>query len=108
MLAYQEIKVAVITHRLHILKLIFFSQNLSNYIQNAKLSSDYNKMEIPFEVIIPENIWPSYDGKSARVRYKVKATIDKMKAIDSNKSITLLYLGKKTILYIMITLLILH
>lgn len=68
---------------------IIFSQNLSNYIENAKLSnSDYNKMEIPFEVIIPENILPSYDGKSARVRYKVKATIDKMKAIDSNKSIT--------------------
>lgn len=42
-------------------------------------------MEILFEVIIPENILPSYDGKSARVRYKVKATIDKTKARDSNK-----------------------
>lgn len=68
---------------------IIFSQNLSNYIENAKLSnSDHNKMEIPFEVIIPENILPSYYGKSARVWYEVKATIDKEYAIDSNKSIT--------------------
>jgi hypothetical protein len=67
---------------------IILSQNLSNFINNSKLSnSDQNRVEIPFEFIIPENILPSYEGKSARIWYEVKATIDKKHAIDTTKSI---------------------
>jgi hypothetical protein len=69
-------------------KEIIFSQNLSNFIDNSKLShSDHNRMEIPFEFNIPENILPSYDGKRARIWYEVKSTIDKKHAVDTNKSI---------------------
>src|SRR5687768_16861781 len=52
-------------------KEIFFSQDLSNFIDNSKLShSDHNRMEIPFEFNIPENTLPSYEGKSARILYE--------------------------------------
>jgi len=77
-------------------KEIIFSQNLSNFIDNSKLShSDHNRMEIPFEFNIPENILPSYEGKSARILYEVKATIDKTHAVDTNNSIILNVSRKK-------------
>jgi hypothetical protein len=73
-----------------------FSQNLSNFVDISKIShSEHNNMEIPFEFNIPENILPSYEGKSARIWYEVKATIHKKHDIDTNKSIILNVSRKK-------------
>ena len=69
---------------------------MSDFIDKSKLShSDHNRMEIPFEFNIPENIFPLYEGKSARIWYEVKATIDKKHAEDADKSIILNVSRKK-------------
>jgi Arrestin (or S-antigen), N-terminal domain len=75
---------------------VFFFQDLLEFLKANSLADIENgkdviikkgKTQIPFEFIIPYNIFSSYNGKNAWITYSIKATKDKKMKMDVNSSI---------------------
>lgn len=82
----------------------FFSQELSYLLQhfNDNVLTNENAIqiergnkEIPFEFVIPEQAYPSYKGKYAKINYYVKATADRENRLDINKRTSFFVINSK-------------